>query len=242
VIRPVADFLIENAGTLVTPSGPWPVAGVTDARLTRLDAPVVAGAAGRIVWVGPAAHLAEHVEAAPRATRIDATGCSLVPGFVDASPPPAPPAGAPDPAHDWGLAHGTTTWLAVPRRSDARVLAPVDVLLRTGADLAAAAAAAGDGPVALTAVTSAGDGVQVSSMPYALALACLGLGLSFKAGLAAATLQAAWSLGCDTECGSLEAGKRLDVAIVEGAPERLVAAGAPAVRMVIRGGKLVNWV
>jgi len=242
VSRPVADFLIENAESLVTPVGPAPVASGAPNTFQRLAAPAVAAAGGRILWVGPAARLTEHVATTPGTMRIDATGCSLVPGFVDAVPPPGPEPGAPDPAHDWALAHGTTTWQAAKRRPEASVLAPVDVLMRTCADLAAAHPAPAGTPEALTAVTPAGAGIQVASMPYALALACLGLGRSFGAALAAATLNAAWALGCDADRGSLEPGKRLDVAVVEGTPERLVAAGAPAVRMVIRGGKLVSWI
>jgi imidazolonepropionase-like amidohydrolase len=174
--------------------------------------------------------------------RIDATGCSLVPGFVDAVSPTEPGPDTRDEAGDWALAHGTTTWLAAARRTGVTLLAPVEILLRTRADLSVARPEPGDRPVALTAVTRVSAGLQVASMPYALSLACLALGLSFGAALTAATLNAAWAIGRDDDRGSLEAGKRLDVVVVGGAPERLVAAGAPAVRMVIRGGRVANWV
>lgn len=240
--RPVADLLIEAAETLVTPTGPAPGPHGAPGAVTRLSSPTIAGAGGRILWVGPAAQLADHVQTDPRTTRIDATGCSLIPGFVDGASPTDLESDVADAGGDWALAHGTTTWLAAKRRADVHLLAPIEILLRTRADLSVAQEELAHRPAALTAVTRVGSDLQVASMPYALSLACLALGLSFEAALTAATLNAAWAIDRENDRGSLEAGKRLDVVVVGGAPERLVAAGAPAVRMVIRNGSVTNWV
>ena len=242
--RPVADVLIEHAITAVTYSGPTPRAGRALGETTLVGTPAVASMAGRIVYVGPAASLGDHVDVAPGALRIDATGCSLLPGFVDAAPSSrgATESDA-DPAAEWALAHGTTTFLDRPdRRRGSALLAPVDALADSRDELRPAQplVEAGD-PVALTALSTRAD-AQVSSMPYALMVASLGMGLSLEEALTAATLNAAWSLDCDEECGSLEPGKRMDVVVVKEQPAELLAAGAAALRMVIRSGKLVAWV
>jgi imidazolonepropionase len=44
---------------------------------------VVAAHEGVIVYAGPAKTLAKHVDVQPGATRIDASGCTVIPGFVD---------------------------------------------------------------------------------------------------------------------------------------------------------------
>ena len=243
--RPAADVLIEHAIAAVTCSGPAPRAGRVLGETTLVDAPAVASKAGRIVYAGPAASLGDHVNLEPGAMRIDATGCFLLPGFVDAAPPSRRGAAesALDPAAEWALAHGTTTFLDSPeRRPGGTLLAPVDTLARSGGDLPSARplVEAGD-RVVLTALSTCA-GVHVSSMPYALMVASLGMGLSLEEALVAATLNAAWSLGCDGDRGSLEPGKRMDVAVIEGRQSRLVSAGPAAVRMVLRGGKLVAWV
>src|SRR5262245_49462131 len=44
---------------------------------------IVASRDGVIVYVGPAADAANAIEIAPDAVRVDASGCTVVPGFVD---------------------------------------------------------------------------------------------------------------------------------------------------------------
>jgi len=55
----------------------------------------------------------------------------------------------------------------------------------------------------------------VASMPFMLSLACLQMGLTPAEALAAATINAAFSLGLGNEIGSLETGKRADFLIHE---------------------------
>ena len=79
-----ADFLIENATLVATCAGPAPRRGDAQGEISALTDAVVASHEGVIVYVGPRAALAERVDVQRGATRIDAKGCTLVPGFVDA--------------------------------------------------------------------------------------------------------------------------------------------------------------
>jgi imidazolonepropionase len=79
-----ADFVIENAALMATCAGTAPRRGPAQHDITPLRNASIASLDGRIVYVGPAARLAEQVELAPGAARIDASGCAVVPGFVDA--------------------------------------------------------------------------------------------------------------------------------------------------------------
>jgi imidazolonepropionase len=79
-----ADFLIENASLVATSTGPAPRRGTGQGEIAALTDAVIASAGGVIVYAGPSTALADHVEVERTATRIDATGCTIVPGFVDA--------------------------------------------------------------------------------------------------------------------------------------------------------------
>jgi imidazolonepropionase len=59
--------------------------------------------------------------------------------------------------------------------------------------------------------------------------------------LIAATLNAAWSIDRAALVGSLEAGKLMDAVIVNGDLAELVRVGAPAIRTVIKRGRVVSW-
>ncbi|MDP6529362.1 MAG: imidazolonepropionase [Gemmatimonadota bacterium] len=81
-----ADLVIENAAEVLT----LEEAGATVPRrredLRRVGSvreASVACAAGEILWAGPAGDLEGAVEVSPGATRIDASGCTVTPGFVD---------------------------------------------------------------------------------------------------------------------------------------------------------------
>jgi imidazolonepropionase len=79
-----ADFLIENAVVVATCAGPAPRRGAAQRDISPLTDALVASADGVIVYVGPRAGFADHVDLDRGATRIDASGCTIVPGFVDA--------------------------------------------------------------------------------------------------------------------------------------------------------------
>src|SRR5688572_14016744 len=82
-MRPAADFLLENASLIATCAGPAPRRGGAQNEISPLSDAVVAAYRGEIVYVGPAALAGERIELQPGATRIDATGCVVTPGFVD---------------------------------------------------------------------------------------------------------------------------------------------------------------
>ena len=77
-----ADFLIENAALIATCAGPAPRRGHQQRDAGVLEHATVASSGGRIVYVGPARGFRGSVDDA--ATRIDARGLTVVPGFVDA--------------------------------------------------------------------------------------------------------------------------------------------------------------
>jgi imidazolonepropionase len=82
----------------------------------------------------------------------------------------------------------------------------------------------------------------VPSIPFILSLACLQMCLSPAEALAAATINAAYSLGLGAEVGSLEAGKQADFAIHEFADYRELAyfIAAPLRPRVFIAGKEVE--
>jgi imidazolonepropionase len=79
----IADVLIANADLVATCAGPGPRAGAAQNDISPVEGGSVAGANGRIVFVGPAAACERAVTLAPGARVIDAAGCTVVPGFVD---------------------------------------------------------------------------------------------------------------------------------------------------------------
>ncbi|HEY7791036.1 MAG TPA: imidazolonepropionase [Vicinamibacterales bacterium] len=78
-----ADFLIEHATTLVTCAGPAPRRGAAQREIGALPDATVASFQGRIVFAGPADDAKRAVTATPDATRLEARGCTVLPGFVD---------------------------------------------------------------------------------------------------------------------------------------------------------------
>jgi imidazolonepropionase len=94
-------------------------------------------------------------------------------------------------------------------------------------------------PVALATDGNPGGGLS-PSMPFAMTVACFAMGLSLEEALGAATLNAAYSLGLDAQRGSLEAGKRADLVVLRSARLLdLVRVGIPAVRTVVKDGRVV---
>lgn len=94
--------------------------------------------------------------------------------------------------------------------------------------------------VALGSDVNPGAGFS-PSIPFAMALACFAMAMTLEESLIAATLNAAWSVNRDEDAGSLEAGKLMDAVIVNGGAVELVRVGAPAIRMVVKRGKVVSW-
>jgi imidazolonepropionase len=94
-------------------------------------------------------------------------------------------------------------------------------------------------PVALATDANPGGGLS-PSMPFAMTVACFSMGLSFEEALAAATVNAAWSLGVEGEVGSVEAGKRADLVVLR-SPRLmdLLRVGVPAIRVVVKDGHVV---
>ena len=78
-----ADFLIEHADLIATCAGPAPRRGLAQREISPLQNGVIAACEGRITYVGAAHALADSVSVQKGATRIDARGCTVVPGFVD---------------------------------------------------------------------------------------------------------------------------------------------------------------
>jgi imidazolonepropionase len=93
-------------------------------------------------------------------------------------------------------------------------------------------------PVALATDANPGGGLT-PSMPFAMTVACFSMGLSLEEALAAATLNAAWSLDVHRERGSLEPGKRADLVVLR-SPRLLdlLRVGVPAIRAVVKDGRI----
>src|SRR5262249_39680836 len=77
-------FVIKNASELFTCAGPAPRLKGAMGDAGRIENATLAALDGRIVFVGTAATAARTVTTTPDATVLDATGCAVVPGFVDA--------------------------------------------------------------------------------------------------------------------------------------------------------------
>ena len=92
-------------------------------------------------------------------------------------------------------------------------------------------------PVALASDINPGGGYS-PSMPFAMTLACFGMGMTLEEALTAATINAAWSLDCSDTVGSVEPGKLMDAVVVNGDLAELVRVGAPAIRTVIKRGRI----
>jgi imidazolonepropionase len=94
-------------------------------------------------------------------------------------------------------------------------------------------------PVALGTDANPGGGLS-PSLPFAMAVACFGMGLSLEEALAAVTVNAAYSLDVQGEVGSMEVGKRADLVILRSARILdLLRVGVPAISTVIKDGRVV---
>ena len=93
--------------------------------------------------------------------------------------------------------------------------------------------------VALASDVNPGGGFS-PSMPFAMTLACFGMGLTFDEALVGATINAAYALDRHDVVGSLEPGKQMDAVIVDGPAIDLIRVGADTIRAVIKKGRVVH--
>ena len=94
-------------------------------------------------------------------------------------------------------------------------------------------------PVALATDVNPGGGLS-PSMPFAIALACFAMHMTFEEALIASTINAAWSLERHATTGSLEPGKQMDAVVVDNDAMELVRVGITAIRHVIKRGRVVH--
>jgi len=95
--------------------------------------------------------------------------------------------------------------------------------------------------VAVALATDVNPGAGFSpSMPFAMALACFGMGLTFEEALVAATINAAFAIDRHDRIGSLEPGKQMDAVVVGGPAIDLVRAGADVIQAVVKKGRIVH--
>jgi imidazolonepropionase len=93
--------------------------------------------------------------------------------------------------------------------------------------------------IALASDVNPGGGLS-PSLPYAMALACFGMGLSLEEALSAVTVNAACSLDLSDEIGSIEVGKRADLVLLRSTRlVDLLRVGVPAIRAVVKDGRVV---
>ena len=93
-------------------------------------------------------------------------------------------------------------------------------------------------PVALATDMNPGGGFS-ASMPFVIALAAFGMGMTLEEALVAATANGAAALDRAAEVGSLEPGKHLDAVMIDGTLADLARIGAPVVASVMSRGRLV---
>jgi imidazolonepropionase len=94
-------------------------------------------------------------------------------------------------------------------------------------------------PVALATDVNPGGGFS-PSMPFAMTLACFGMGLTFEETLAAATLNGAYSLDRHDRIGSLEPGKQFDAVLIDGPAINLLRVNASPIAAVFKKGVRVH--
>jgi imidazolonepropionase len=94
-------------------------------------------------------------------------------------------------------------------------------------------------PVALATDVNPGGGFS-PSMPFAMTLACFGMGLTFEEALVAATINGAASVDRHDRLGSLEPGKQFDAVLINGPAINLLRVNASPIVAVFKKGHLVH--
>jgi imidazolonepropionase len=82
-VRIVADFVIEHASLVATCAGPAPRRGAAQRDINAIRDASIAAHQGVVVYVGPASDAEQQLDLHDEAVRLDARGCTVVPGFVD---------------------------------------------------------------------------------------------------------------------------------------------------------------
>ena len=82
-MRIVADFVIEHASLVATCAGPAPRRGAAQRDINAIRDASIAAHQGVVVYVGPASDAEQQLDVHDEAVRLDARGCTVVPGFVD---------------------------------------------------------------------------------------------------------------------------------------------------------------
>ena len=93
-------------------------------------------------------------------------------------------------------------------------------------------------PVALATDLNPGGGFS-PSMPFAMALACFAMRMTMEEALVASTINAAYALDRHDTVGSLEVGKQCDAVVINGDAVDLLKVGVPAIRHVVKRGRVV---
>ncbi len=111
--------------------------------------------------------------------------------------------------------------------------------LRLGRFAPARALVEAGAPVALATDVNPGGGLS-PSLPFVMAVACFGMGLSLEETVSAVTVNGAWSLDVQDEAGRLEVGRTADLVLLR-SPRLLdlVRVGVPAIRAVVKKGRVV---
>jgi imidazolonepropionase len=81
-VKPEADFILENAAQLLTMASPERPQQPEDHLGTIVNGSVAIGE-GRILWAGPGYQLTDHVSLSPGGSKLDASGKTVMPGFID---------------------------------------------------------------------------------------------------------------------------------------------------------------
>ncbi|HEY7291080.1 MAG TPA: imidazolonepropionase [Vicinamibacterales bacterium] len=95
--------------------------------------------------------------------------------------------------------------------------------------------------VAVALATDVNPGAGYSpSMPFAIALACFAMNMTFEEAIVAATLNAAHAIARSDRIGSLETGKQMDAVVVSGPAINLIRIGADTISAVVKKGQVVH--
>lgn len=93
-------------------------------------------------------------------------------------------------------------------------------------------------PVALATDVNPGGGFS-PSLPFAMALGCFCMGLTFEEALVGVTINAAYALDRHERVGSLEPGRQMDAVVMKGPAIDMLRIGVETIRLVVKKGCVV---